>query len=299
MNIREFHKKFGGEKPHEIYTAISKRISDIITGKGYSNKVNFLGEKWSGFYKSEPPNNVVRMSGVKTQKGVKGGEGRSIELRNRILNMDYKRSGKRTTDDATGASIEVWNKVKNMTQKEWLAKRHIEMVDVPVPRPEGGFNIEVQYKLKKNISASKKLDIDVTLQEGYRSLVDQVLVRWMEKNYSKNPKLMTMMSEGQIIAKYTAGRSPRLASDRLGNQTFKNQDFFYKEINSERFGRILHYYRSKFDSEKGVIEAIKEHFTFLSGKHTISKDDLAQIGKDFAKEFKFSLRGLELPLFHL
>jgi hypothetical protein len=288
VNIREFHKKFGGEKPHEIYTAISKRISDIITGKGYSNKVNFLGEKWSGFYKSEPPNNVVRMSGVKTQKGVKGGEGRSIELRNRILNMDYKRSGKRTTDDATGASIEVWNKVKNMTQKEWLAKRHIEMVDVPVPRPEGGFNIEVQYKLKKNISASKKLDIDVTLQEGYRSLVDQVLVRWMEKNYSKNPKLMTMMSEGQIIAKYTAGRSPRLASDRLGNQTFKNQDFFYKEINSERFGRILHYYRSKFDSEKGVIEAIKEHFTFLSGKHTISKDDLAQIGKDFAKEFKFA-----------
>ena len=87
---------------------------------------------------------------------------------------------------------------------------------------------------------------------------------------------MTMMTQGQIIARYTAGRSRKLLSEKLVSKEFgfENAKIFTKEIQSERFGILLNHYRKvlrkgiKIRDVEGiqkankdaVVKAVKEHF---------------------------------------
>ena len=286
-NIRDFWAVFGGEKPHVIFTALSKNIIDNIAGKSPKQKTQFIGERIDVLYKLMGETNQVLMSGVKAEKGVKGGEGRSIQIRAELLKLFYKET-KRTTDDATGSSITIQEKLP-FNKNSVLEKLGIEIIKERIPNETGdGFIAVERYQQKKGLSASEKLNINRFLQEALgRNLVAKRGVEWIKENYKNKPELAVKLAEGQIIGRLTGGAS-KLFSEKLATQDVKDQQFFINEMKTERFISALHENRKLLagDRSLAVVKTIVDHFGSLHHKHKISNKDLKKIGEELYKEFQ-------------
>ena len=299
-NIRDFHNTFSGEKPHVLFTATGKSFVNKIIGTG-KKKLNWVGNKWDLLYRMVSENNVVEMSGAKAQKGIKGEEGRSIEIRNRILNAQnskgqelFERTGKRTKEDATGASVEIRRKVDipsgSKGQEMFLDFLNIEIVKKKIETVKDGeisFETVNEYRWKKGTTDNQKLTTDAILQEVLgRNFVAQEMVTWIKQNYKNNPELRQAISEGQIIGRLSGG-SPKLFSTKLLDQSPKDISFVKNEMKTEQFSRMLSHYRRTEKTERdGVIKAFETHFKSLHKKHNISNSDLKTIANQLTKEFQ-------------
>ena len=303
-NIRDFHARFSGEKPHVMFTATGKKLIDEIirdpkTGK--IDKPNHIGNKWELFHRMVSENNLVEMSGVRAKKGVKGEEGRSIELRTRILNAKnskgqtyFEYTGKRTKEDATGASVEIRRKVNIPSgpkgREMFLDFLNIEIVKKKIETVKDGeisFETVNEYKWKKGTTNNQKLTADAFLQEVYgRNLQAQEMVTWIKETYKNNPELRQAMSEGQIIARLSAGSS-KLFSTKLLEYSPEDISFVKNEMKTEQFSKMLsHYRRTEKTPRDGVIKAFETHFKSLHKKHNISNSDLKTIANQLTKEFQ-------------
>ena len=303
-NIRDFHATFSGEKPHVMFTATGKEfINNIIrdTKTGKIDKPNHIGNNWELLHRMVSENNIVEMSGAKAQKGVKGEEGRSIELRTRILNAEnskgqtyFEYTGKRTKEDATGASVEIRRKVNipsgSKGREMFLDFLNIETVKKKIETVKDGeisFETVNEYKWKKGTTNNQKLTTDAFLQEVYgRNFAAQEMVTWIQKTYKNNPELRQAMSEGQIIARLSAGSS-KLFSDKLLEYSPEDISFVKNEMKTEQFSKMLSHYRRTEKTERdGVIKAFETHFKSLHKKHNISNSDLKTIANQLTKEFQ-------------
>ena len=302
-NIRDFHNKFSGEKPHKMFTALSKKnIDKIIRNSdpdGKLDKPSHIGRRWELLKDMMGENNVVEMSGVRAEKGVKGQEGRSIELRERLLNAKnskgeelFERTGKRTVEDATGSSIEIREKIdyplNAKGQKMFLDHFNIEVVEYQIPRPgEKGYDIGTKFQWKKGTTATEKLNADALLNEVYgRNFTAQQMVTWIKKNYRNNLELQQAMSEGQILGRLSGG-APKLFSENLNKLDLPNQIEFLNQLKTERFATKLNDNRKRYgNTEEAIIKTLKDHFEWIGDKHSISKAEIKEIGKDLYKEFQ-------------
>ena len=185
--------------------------ADVVAGESSKNvkqKVQYIADKWKTLYDLLPHGAMLKTG--KTQI-----EGLSTNIKDPLLNgllyTASSRKGEKAEASAakTGktSGLEVQNKIKGLTQKQFLEKFGIFL------EADG---LKVDFTKTRVKAQSKAIrSIDALISETGRAITNQTVRNYLEKNYEANPQLAEQLSVDALLNQIKGGKSTSLASRNL------------------------------------------------------------------------------------
>ena len=175
--------------------------ADVKAGessKNIKNKVQYIADKWQTLYDLLP-------QGAMLKTGSQNIEGLSTNIKDPLLNGLLYTAGQRVSAAETGktAGLPVQGKIKGLDQAAFLEKFGIFI------GPDGKVDFT---KTKIKAQSANLRAIDALIAETGRSITNQTVRAYLEKNYEKNPRLASDLSKGALLDQIAGGKSESLAS---------------------------------------------------------------------------------------